>query len=259
MKIMRKLSFLGLLAIPFLSHAANGESVTIDTPLAGWHNQTGEKSYYSQQVNYPASSVNTRSDQSIDAQIKGAIYGLPKGNQKSGVLVVNSISMPLRIEDDGSFQRPYIFPGGSNSVEVRSPDRQASHRVQFYARPGQGSVPAKLRIVLSWDSDNTDLDLHVVTPNGEHAWYGNRALQNGGALDMDVTTGYGPEIFSTPMPEKGPYLVYVNYFGGYGQQVLTTAQVSLVTNEGTPDEKQETFVIPMRNPGELTLIKRFVY
>lgn len=61
------------------------------------------------------------------------------------------------------------------------------------------------------------------------------------------------------LPEKGPYLVYVNYFGGYGQQVLTTAQVSLVTNEGTPDEKQETFVIPMRNPGELTLIKRFVY
>ena len=40
---MRKLSFLGLLAIPFISHAANGESVAIDTPLAGWHNQTGEK------------------------------------------------------------------------------------------------------------------------------------------------------------------------------------------------------------------------
>ena len=25
-------------------------------------------------------------------------------------------------------------------------------------------VPAKLRIVLAWDSDHTDVDLHIVTP-----------------------------------------------------------------------------------------------
>ena len=31
---MRKLSFLGVLAIPFIAHAANGESVAIDAPLA---------------------------------------------------------------------------------------------------------------------------------------------------------------------------------------------------------------------------------
>lgn len=256
---MPRFSVMGLLVIPFISHAANAESVTINTPLSGWHNQTGEQSYYSQQVNYPASSVNTSSDQSVGAQIKGAISAVPKNEHRPAVLVVNGINMPLRIEEDGSFQRPYIFPVGSNSVEVRSPDRLAARRVQFYAAPGQGNIPAKLRIVLSWDSDDTDFDLHIVTPDGQHAWYGNRDLKNGGSLDMDVTTGYGPEIFSTPTPEKGPYLVYVNYFGGQGQQVLSTAQVSIVMNEGTPDEKQQTFVIPMRNPGELTLINRFIY
>lgn len=51
----------------------------------------------------------------------------------------------------------------------------------------------------------------------------------------------------------------MNYYGGYGSQILTTAQVSIVTNEGSPDEKQETFTIPLRNPGELTLVKRFNY
>ncbi|MGK7630888.1 YfaP family protein, partial [Salmonella enterica] len=66
-------------------------------------------------------------------------------------------------------------------------------------------------------SDNTDLDLHLVTPDGDHVWYGNRSLANGATLDVDVTTGYGPEIIATPTPQKGPYLVYVNYFGGgYG-------------------------------------------
>ncbi|MCB2572726.1 DUF2135 domain-containing protein, partial [Pseudomonas aeruginosa] len=70
-------------------------------------------------------------------------------------------------------------------------------------------------------------------------------------------------------PQKGPYLVYVNYFGGgYGSsedgaeqaaQDLTTARITLVTEEGTPNEKQETFLVPMRKPGELTLVKRFSY
>ncbi|VEA02143.1 Uncharacterized protein conserved in bacteria [Salmonella enterica subsp. salamae] len=204
---MRNLALSGLFAVSLFSSGVLAESVTINTPLSGWHKQSGENAYYSQQVNYPASSVNTRSGQSIDAQIQGVISDLPKDNRQPGLLIVNGISMPQRIEDDGSFQRPYIFPNGSNSIEVRSPDRKAARRVQFYATQGQGAIPAKLRIVLSWDSDNTDIDLHVVTPDGEHAWYGNRNLRNGGSLDMDVTTGYGPEIFSTPTPVKGPWLV----------------------------------------------------
>lgn len=40
---------------------------------------------------------------------------------------------------------------------------------------------------------------------------------------------------------------------------LTTARITLVTEEGTPNEKQETFLVPMRKPGELTLVKRFSY
>jgi hypothetical protein len=59
-----------------------------------------------------------------------------------------------------------------------------------------------------------ELDLHLVTPYGAHIWYGDRVAPNGAALDVDVTTGYGPEIFSMPSPIKGQYLIYVNYFGG---------------------------------------------
>jgi len=40
---------------------------------------------------------------------------------------------------------------------------------------------------------------------------------------------------------------------------LTVAQVAIITHEGTPDEKREMFRIPMRRPGELTLIKSFVF
>ncbi|KEY57094.1 YfaP family protein [Serratia sp. DD3] len=239
------------------------QRVEIDSPLAGWHSTSGEGADFSQQVNYPASSVNSPVTQSSQALIKGQIKDFPKPASNTttppGRLIVNGISMPIKIQDDGSFSRPYIFPQGSNGVELRSPDRTASHRTQFYAQREHGAIPARLRVVLSWDSDNTDLDLHVVTPDGGHAWYGGRDLTNGGALDVDVTTGYGPEIFSSPTPQSGQYLVYVNYYGGAGDQILTTAQITIVTEEGTTNEKQETVIVPMRNPGELTLVKKFSY
>lgn len=239
------------------------QRVDIDTPLAGWHNTSGEGADFSQQVNYPASSINSPVTQAAQALIKGQIKGFPKQSSKAkqepGRLIVNGVSMPLKIQENGSFSRPYIFPQGSNSVEVRSPDRTATHRTQFYAQRGNGAIPARLRVVLSWDTDNTDLDLHVVTPEGGHAWYGGRQLASGGALDVDVTTGFGPEIFSSPVPESGQYLLFVNYYGGRGEEILTTAQITIVTEEGTGNEKQETVIVPMRNPGELTLVKKFSY
>lgn len=131
-------------------------------------------------------------------------------------------------------------------------------RVQFYDANTKRAV-AKLRVLLSWDTDGTDLDLHVVTPSGQHAYYGNRVVKGGGALDVDVTTGYGPEIFSHPAPEKGQYLVFVNYYGSRGgADDMTTANISVITNENTASEKQETFAVPMRKAGELLLVKRFV-
>ena len=250
------------------SFAANS-GVNLDTPVGGWHSgaDEGDGENFQQTVNYPAASVNTPVGQANTARISGQIKSKPKSTEP-GRLIVNGVSMPLRIDDAGGFDRPYTFPNGSNSVEVRSADGRQRRRTQFL-NSGSGATRAKLRVLLSWDSDNTDLDLHLITPDGAHIWYGDRVAPNGAALDVDVTTGYGPEIFAMPVPIKGQYLVYVNYFGGgrgsdeEGQDVavqpLTTAQVTLITEEGTPSEKMETFLVPMRAVGELTLVKSFSY
>ncbi|POP45052.1 hypothetical protein CHU32_14165 [Superficieibacter electus] len=247
-----------LVSLSTLADSTGVQEVQIDAPLSGWHAAEGDNASFSQSVNYPASTVNMASDQNISAQIRGQIKNFtPSGKKVPGRLVVNGVSMPQRVETDGSFARPYIFSEGSNSIEVVSPDGNSRNRVQFYSTPGTGAIRARLRLVLSWDTDNTDLDMHVITPDGEHAWYGNQALNNGGALDIDVTTGYGPEIFAMPAPLKGRYLVYVNYFGGRSETELTTAQLSIITDEGSANEKQETFIVPMREAGELTLVKSF--
>ncbi|MCF4996236.1 DUF2135 domain-containing protein [Pseudomonas syringae] len=258
-----------LCAITALSPTFAADAVKIDTPVGGWRTGAaqGEGESFRQTVNYPASSVNTPVGQANTARIRGQISAAPKNNEP-GRLIINGVSMPLKIDPAGHFDRPFSFPNGSNSVEVRSPDGQQRHRTQFLNTSG-GATPPKLRVLLAWDSDGTDLDLHVVTPDGGHIWYGNRIAQNGGALDVDVTTGYGPEIFAMPAPMKGQYLVYVNYYGGgyrsddeggdEAGQALTTAQITVITEEGTPSEKMETFVVPMRTAGELTLVKGFSY
>ena len=243
---------ISLLLLPLWAQA----QVTIDAPKGGWSNSAGAREEYTQEVNYPASSVNLQAGQSETAQIRGRIAGAVKG--KPATLVVNGVAMPMEVGENGAYGRPYGFGSGSNSVEVRSPDGRSRARTQF-VDSYQGKTQARLRVVLSWDSTGTDLDLHVVTPDGGHAWYGNRVLKDGGALDVDVTTGYGPEIFSSAAPVKGNYHVDVNYYGsGENTAVLTVARLSIITNEGTPRERMQSFQVPMRAAGELTLVKSFV-
>jgi len=245
-----------LVCLPLLIPFAAAAQVRIDAPVGGWRSPDGAGAGYTQRATYPAANVGTPDAQSDAARVRGRIEGAPKS---PALLVVNGTAMPLMLDEAGGFDRPWLFNRGSNSVEVRDAQRSVSRRVQFHAG-GEGQVPARLRVLLSWDSGHTDLDLHVVTPDGAHAWYGGRVLPNGGALDVDVTTGHGPEIFSSPTPLPGRYLVFVNYYGaGESAQDLTVASIDIVSAEGTENEKRQGFRVPLRNAGELTLVAAFSY
>jgi len=228
--------------------------VKIQNPIGGWRVGSGSTNL-EQEVHYPASSVNVAGKSDLSQRISGEILANAKVFSPL-TMIVNGLDLPQRTEGN-FFARPYSFGRGSNSVEVRN--GKEKHSVQFYESNPSGT-PTRLRVLLSWDSDSTDLDLHLITPEGEHCFYGNRRLANGAALDIDVTTGYGPEIISVPSPRNGTYLVYVNYFGSRNQgDALTTGKVSIVTQSGTPDEKIQSSLVPLRAPGELTLVKSFQY
>lgn len=230
--------------------------IDVQNPIGGWRNSEGEKSGFLQRVNYPASSVNTDEHDS-GSLIRGKIAAHPKN--KPARMIANGVALPLRVDENGRFERPYAFGSGSNSIELRSADGKNRKQIQFYDSYS-AKTQSRLRIVLSWDSDGTDLDLHVIAPDGEHTFYGNRVASNGGALDIDVTTGYGPEIYANPTPPEGVYHVYVNYYGsGEDRSDLTVAQIAVITQEGTPNEKQQLFRVPMRKAGELTLVNSFSY
>ncbi len=245
--------------------AAQTSRIQLQQPQGGWR-ATDRDAGFVQPVHYPASRVSLGEGVSAAAQIRGQIQAAPKAgdapSRKPAQLVVNGVPMPLETAEDGSFERPYAFAAGSNSVQVRSADGQATRRVQFV---DAGSTQrARLRVVLNWDSPGTDLDLHVIDPQGEHCFYAHRVIAGGGALDVDVTTGYGPEIFATPAPRRGVWQVYVNYFGGWGGSAeggrpadLTVAQVTVITDEGTPHETRRMQRVPLRARGDLQSVLSF--
>lgn len=227
-------------------------------PMGGWRYNQSDRASFKQTTNYPASRTNS-GGHALSSLIMGDIKNNPKDSKTPHQLVVNGANMPLAVDESGHYARPYAFGAGSNSIEIKNPAGESVVKRQFY-EANAGKAPAKLRIVLAWDSDHTDVDLHVVTPNGEHAWYGEQTIPSGGSIDIDATDGYGPEIFATPNAQHGVWQIYANYYGGNSDnQVITRCKIAIISNENTPNEKQQNFIVPLRKAGELTLVKSLVY
>lgn len=236
-------------------------------PAGGWIYDGLTNKSDQARVAYPIPPID-RGAQSHRIAIEGKLKNL-NGVRQPHTLVVNGNPLPLYTDDDGLFVRPYAFGSGSNSVALMSSSGERLQSVQFYDANAE-KTPARIRLIMGWDDPGAEVDMHVITPDGQHAFFANPALSNGGGLDVDGVDGPGPEIFTMAAPVHGIYLVYVNYWGnlteeGYNFNAQTnrndmiTTQIALVLNENTINEKRENFIVPLRTIGELQLVKTFRY
>ena len=117
-------------------------------------------------------------------------------------------------------------------------------------------LPVKLRIVMSWDADQTDIDLHVLEPNGEECYYGHRRTAEGGFVSEDVTTGYGPEEYLKKELEAGVYKVLSNYFASHQTALTgaTTVTATVYTDWGTARERRQVLTLRLEKPKSKHLI-----
>ncbi|MBB6560060.1 tetratricopeptide (TPR) repeat protein [Acidovorax soli] len=121
------------------------------------------------------------------------------------------------------------------------------------------NLPLDLRAVLSWDADNTDIDLYVEDPNGQQAYYGHRLTTQGGRMSADFTGGYGPEEFSLKHAKPGTYTVRARFFG-HNQQLVTpatTLMLRLSTGFGTPAQKDQDVVLRLTGRGDVVTVGSF--
>ncbi len=179
------------------------------------------------------------------------IEGWIEGDPERAVLIVNGSERPLQMkppEEDGGrpFSVSLLIPPGANTVVVEAENREGRGRdsVTFFANV----PPLNLSVVLSWDTDGTDVDLHVIDPSGEECDYTNKETEAGGRLDVDDTDGFGPEIFTLANALAGTYRIFVHYFSdnGYPQ---TLATVDVILYEGTSAEKRYRYQAMLTRTG----------
>ncbi len=96
----------------------------------------------------------------------------------------------------------------------------------------------KLRVTLTWNTDNTDIDLWVTDPMGQKCFYSNKKLASGGQLLDDLTQGYGPERFEAPKVIAGTYTIQAHYYANNGQSNSQETYVSavIITDVGQPNQ-----------------------
>ena len=169
---------------------------------------------------------------------------------------INGSSHTISVSD-GTFSTSENVSNGPNTItvtatnarqEVASDTVTISVQIETYG----------IRVELTWDTDGTDMDVHLVRPGGEYYdipsdchwdnpnpdWGVAGISEDNPSLDQDETEGYGPENITLEQPnEEGSYLVIIHYFSDYDLGP-STATVRIWIN----DELVATYVkVDMEN------------
>jgi len=138
---------------------------------------------------------------------------------------------------------------------------QKGLRTSFIDKRLLKKEPVDIRVVLTWDTDNSDMDLWVTDPEDEKCYYGHRQTYLGGIISQDVTGGYGPEEFMLKKAPKGTYKIAVNYYGNRSQKQLfpVSLRITFFTHYGTPQEKKQETTVRLSNQREVIEVGSFEF
>lgn len=92
----------------------------------------------------------------------------------------------------------------------------------------------------------------------------------GADLHGSAAPARGRQVPHVRRPGPGAYHFYVNYWGNFGNsgyhfdeatrlKPIITVRMTLVTHENTAREKRESFIVPLRNIGDLTAMHSLVW
>ena len=174
--------------------------------------------------------------------------------------------------DENDVESPQFFVDAAGEYTVQL---VVENSIGLESEPVQctfmGIPDEAIQIELSWNTGNTDLDLHFVQYQGEDDYPDTFGFpiysldydccwcnanppwgQNGNAddpsLSLDNRVGYGPEVTHISEPVNGTYGVFVHYFDDRGGN-LTTATLKVfldgveLASEAAPMEEKDFWYV----------------
>lgn len=164
----------------------------------------------------------------------------------------------VRIPSDGRFRDVHLIALGELNALLAAEPRS-------FELPGMDpafrrNLPVDVRVVLNWDTPDSDMDLHVIDPRGEECYYGRQRTALGGRMSADVTQGLGPEEFLLKKAIPGRYRIKAKFFGTRQQTVIgaTTVRLELFLHHGTPRVENKGALVRLSGQGRMVDIGEFV-
>ncbi len=151
-----------------------------------------------------------------------------------------------------------IALGELNALLATAPQPLDAGRIDPRLR---AELPVDIRVVLNWDTDNSDMDLHVIDPRGEPCFYSHNRTAIGGRISADVTGGYGPEEFLLKKALPGTYQVKAHFYGT-GQQTTigaTTVVLELYLRYGTGRMENKSITLRLEGPKRMVDVGAFTF
>jgi hypothetical protein len=139
----------------------------------------------------------------------------------------------------------FLRRAGSGEWKSHMPEFLAA-RKESVSREFDVGTPDIL-VTITWNTDGTDVDLHVLEPTGEECYYSHPETRIGGKLTQDVTQGYGPEMYLLHKAVPGTYRVRAKYFSSDWNRASARTKVyaTVYRNWGTATEKVEKKVVTL--------------
>jgi hypothetical protein len=206
--------------------------VSITSPATGTQMVENQVKVEATFTNYEPSLTVDR----VGFSVNGAIQEAPRAGNVFGTTAVlktgdNSIYAGVITTDGQLFQ--------STPITVKS----TALNNTYHAR-------------ISWDKNDTDVDLHFSWSGGAECYYSNktptwRSAATSPRLDVDNTHGYGPEnITIGGLPGPGTYRVFVKYYSDHDKGPTTVS--AAVYENGVPKFSDSR---TMSDGGEWTLMQ----
>ena len=134
-----------------------------------------------------------------------------------------------------------VGPGLKKYAAIRATDLADKYKL----------AASDLVVTMMWNTDQTDVDLHVVEPSGEECFYQHKTTRAGGQITDDITTGFGPEMYVIPKAPEGTYKIYAKYFRNNSSRTARRGKVYLeiIRNYGRDSQMIETKTISIEKVG----------
>ena len=170
------------------------------------------------------------------------------------ILIQNGSEILFEVDENGYFNYRAVLEPGNNTFQIRAVNalgetKSDEMEIMFHAE-------FVFRVTLTWNmGGGSDIDLYTRDPSGDVSYYSNKAI-NSGSLDVDNTSGFGPENFTCywdageGVPEDGTYEIGVNYYSDHQADPsgdppipprVVGCQVRVITNPDTDDEQTQYF------------------